>query len=119
MYGFESIKDARKAVGVSQRDAAEILGVSRATIQNWERGSIELNDIQRDIFIRIIIESRRLVKLLILEETICLEAKDNNKESIRVFQKDEYEYVNSLLRYYCDNGYRIEVIVSATNRKGV
>ena len=35
------IRDARKAAGLTQVELAEVLNVSRETIQNWEAGKSE------------------------------------------------------------------------------
>ena len=109
MYGYNSIKDARKAVGLKQREAAEILGISRRTIQSWESGLVVLSDVQRDIFIKVLIESKRKVNLLVNQDMICIEINNNGEYSKRVFTKPEYEYAENLMQYYYDNGYQANI----------
>lgn len=37
------LKDARKAAGLSQKEASEFLGVSIGTYRNWEQGRVVMN----------------------------------------------------------------------------
>ena len=112
MYGFNTIQEARKAVGINQMDAAKILGVSRSTIQNWEKGIIELNDTQKEIYIKILIESRRSGTLVIRNETIDLEFIEKKGISRRSFSKGEFSYAGYLIKHLQDDGYKINIDIS-------
>lgn len=63
------IKEIRKKLGVSQEKLAEMLGVVRKTIQNWEAGGV-------------IPQSKRVILLNLLNQT-------KEKEKIQDPQRDE------------------------------
>ena len=106
MFGYNSIKEARTALKLSQKETADILGVSWRAVQRWDRGKVSLNPVLEENYIKILVEHERQAQIIFDNGQASLIFTDKDGTLLkRDFEMSEFSYANSLIKYLQENGY--------------